>query len=257
LRARDRQLLDDLAAHLGGVLHAHGLMLDLQHARERLVLAREEERRRLRRDLHDGLGPSLAGHLLRLDLLAARVDHDPGLAADVNSLRDELRTTMTDVRRVVEGLRPPALDELGLRGSIEQVSRRLTAGTGTAVTVQAQDLPALPAAVEVAAFRIATEAVTNVVRHARAQHCTVFLSARDAHLVLSVADDGTGLRVEGAPPGGHGLQTMRERAEELRGRLTVTSGSPGGTTVTAVIPLSPVGPQRTAPGHETDEVKAS
>ena len=112
LRTRDRQLLDDVAGHVAGVLHAHALTAQLQQARERLVIAREEERRRLRRDLHDGLGPSLAGHLLRLDVIALKARDDADLAADVDALRDDLRATMLDVRRVVEGLRPPALDEL-------------------------------------------------------------------------------------------------------------------------------------------------
>lgn len=240
LRARDRQLLDDLAGHLGGVLHAHELMLDLQRAREHLVLAREEERRRLRRDLHDGLGPSLAGHLLRLDLLAAQVADDPSVAAAVATLSDELRTTMTDVRRVVEGLRPPSLDELGLRGSIEQLTTRLTIGSATTVSVDADDLPKLPAAVEVAAFRIASEAVTNVVRHAEATHCDVQLSAVGGRLVIRVSDDGVGVHGDARSAAGHGLQTMRERALELRGRLEVSS-APGtrGTLVTAELPLPP------------------
>ena len=105
LRRRDRQLLDDLAGHLAGVLHAHAFTAQLQQAREQLVLAREEERRRLRRDLHDGLGPSLAGHLLRLDVVAAKVAGQPSVVADLDALRDELRAAMVDVRRVVEGLR--------------------------------------------------------------------------------------------------------------------------------------------------------
>ena len=159
LRQRDHQLLDALAGHLGSVLHAHRLTADLQRARERLVLAREEERRRLRRDLHDGLGPALAGHLLRLDILAAKVGRDRDAAAAVDSLRDDLRSTVAEVRRVVEGLRPPALDELGLSGALEQVTQRLVAGTTTTVTVDARQLPPLSAAVEVAAFRIVTEAV--------------------------------------------------------------------------------------------------
>ena len=237
LRRRDRQLLEDLAGHLGGVLHAHELMLDLQRGRERLVLAREEERRRLRRDLHDGLGPALAGHLLRLDLLATQVANDPIAAVQVGTLRDEVRTTVSDVRRVVEGLRPPALDELGLCGSIEQVTQRLTAGSTTTVLVEVDDLPSLPAAVEVAAFRIATEAVTNVVRHAHARQCLVRVSTIDGRLLLCVDDDGAGLHTEGRPSAGNGLQTMRERAEELRGRLQVSSSPDEGTSVRAEIPL--------------------
>ena len=254
LRRRDRQLLEDLAGHLGGVLHAHELTLDLQRTRERLVLAREEERRRLRRDLHDGLGPALAGHLLRLDLLANQVANDPLAAVQVDTLRDEVRTTMSDVRRVVEGLRPPALDELGLRGSIEQVAQRLTAGSTTTVVVDADDLPSLPAAVEVAVFRIATEAVTNVVRHAQAQQCHVQVAAVDGRVVVRIDDDGTGLHSNGRPPTGHGLQTMRERAEELRGRLHVSSGPDGGTSVRAEIPL-PVLP-RTAIDETTASVSS-
>jgi len=238
LRARDKQLLDDLAGHLGGVLYAHRLTLDLQRAREQLVLAREEERRRLRRDLHDGLGPAIAGHLLRLDLIAARIKNDATATRDLDALRTELRDTMNEVRRVVEGLRPPALDELGLVGSLEQVAGRLTSGTSTQVVIAAEALPALPAAVEVAVFRIVTEAVTNVVKHAHATTCRVELSLRHSRLHIVVSDDGELPLTARASSGGHGLQTMKERAEELRGRLMVSPGRNGrGTTVAADIPL--------------------
>jgi signal transduction histidine kinase len=235
LRARDRRLLDDLAGHLGGVLHAHQLTLDAQRARGRLVLAREEERRRLRRDLHDGLGPSLAGHLLRLDVIAAKLGIDASAAPDVDALRQELRTTMLDVRRVVEGLRPPALDELGLAGAVNQVATRLTGGSPIDMTVDVAELPPLPAALEVAAYRIVAEAVTNVARHAKASSCSVRISADRGRLRLEVRDDGSGLDSRRAA--GHGMQTMRERAEELRGRLSVRSGD--GTVVTADLPLLP------------------
>lgn len=242
LRARDRQLLDDLAGHLGGVLHAHRLTLDLQRAREQLVLAREEERRRLRRDLHDGLGPALAGHLLRLDVLAARISGDSTASADIDALRSDLRETMNEVRRVVEGLRPPALDELGLVGSLHQVVDRLTSGTATQVGIRTEELPTLPAAVEVATFRIVTEAVTNVVKHAHASRCDVELSVHHGRLRIQVIDNGAAAAQPGAATG-HGLQTMRERAEELRGRLSVTTGPDGvGTAVIADLPLPP--PQR-------------
>lgn len=242
LRARDRRLLDALGGHLGGVLHARELTLDVQRARERLVLAREEERRRLRRDLHDGLGPSLAGHLLRLDLIAARVDRGSPAAADLGALRADLQATMLDVRRLVEGLRPPALDELGLVGAIEQVTRRLTGGTPVRMHLEVDQLPQLPAAVEVAAFRIVTEAATNVVRHARASTCTVRIGVATGRLRVEVRDDGCGL--DDRPSAGHGLHTMRERAEELGGSLRVRSG--GGTSVEAQFPL-PAVPRARAP----------
>jgi signal transduction histidine kinase len=235
LRARDQQLLDDLAGHLGGVLYAHRLTIDLQGARERLVLAREEERRRLRRDLHDGLGPALAGHLLRLDVLAARVRDDAAAAASVDEMRTELRGTVDEIRRVVEGLRPPALDELGLVGALEQVGSRISRTSAMQTSVTAAQLPALPAAVEVAAFRIVSEAITNAVKHAAATRCSVTMSADATSLRIVVSDDGRGL--DGTAPQGHGLHTMRERAEELRGRLTVASSADGGTVVEASLPL--------------------
>jgi signal transduction histidine kinase len=238
LRSRDRQLLDNLAGHLGGVLHAHALTAELQQARERLVLAREEERRRLRRDLHDGLGPALAGHLLRLDVIAARVGGRSAAAAEIDNLRDDVRTTVSEVRRVVEGLRPPALDELGLVGALEQATSRLAGGTSVVVSVEAGDLPELSAALEVATYRIVTEAVTNVVKHAHATRCVVALTADHGMLRISVTDDGVGLPDRRSRAGGHGLHTMRERAEELRGRLRVSSASPG-TTVVAELPVPP------------------
>ncbi len=233
LRARDRQLIDDLAGHLGGVVHARRLHRDLQQALERVVLGREEERRRLRRDLHDGLGPALAGHLLRLDAIAAKVEPAAPARADIDSFRDELRSTVLDVRRVVEGLRPPALDELGLTGALQQAGARLTGGSRVDFHLCVATLPPLPAAAEVAAFRVVTEAVTNVVRHANATRCRVSIDTTNSELRVVVTDDGSGL-----PPGpfeGHGMQTMRERAEELGGTMQVTS--PPGTTISVLLPL--------------------
>jgi signal transduction histidine kinase len=235
LRPRDQRLLDDLAGHLGGVLHALRLTTELQRARESLVLAREEERRRLRRDLHDGLGPALAGHLLRLDVLATRVPPESAARADVDALRSDLQKTVLEVRRVVEGLRPPALDELGLVGALGQAVERLTAGSGIAVEWHVGELPALPAAIEVAAYRIVTEAVTNVVRHAVAARCVIDVRLAGRALRISVADDGRGLAgAAGDGRRGNGLQTMRERAEELRGRLVIDGGP--GTTVVVELP---------------------
>jgi signal transduction histidine kinase len=236
LRARDQQLLDDLAGHLGGVLYAHRLTIDLQRARERLVLAREEERRRLRRDLHDGLGPALAGHLLRLDVLAARVKGDPGAAGYVDEMRAELRGTVDEIRRVVEGLRPPALDELGLVGALEQAASRISRSSMMRVELVVADLPPLPAAVEVATFRIVTEAITNAVKHSSAARCTVSIVAEGVTLAITVSDDGCG--PPAGPSQGHGLHTMRERAEELRGRITIAAAPEGGTVVSAALPLS-------------------
>ena len=178
LSAAEQRLVRDLARQLGGALHARLLREDLQRARERLVLAREEERRRLRRDLHDGIGPALAGLTLKTETARALLPPGTdGAARQLQRLSEEIRHTVVDVRRLVEGLRPPALDELGLAGACAQAVERLTAGADLAASVHASDdLPALPAAVEVAAYRIVVEAVTNTVRHARARHCQVSLA---------------------------------------------------------------------------------
>ena len=169
LSTAEQRLLRDLARQLGGALHARLLREDLQRARERLVLAREEERRRLRRDLHDGIGPALAGLTLKTETARALLPPGTdGASRQLHDLSEEIRRTVVDVRRLVEGLRPPALDELGLAGACAQAVERLTAGAGVSASVRASDdLPALPAAVEVAAYRIVVEAVTNTVRHAQ------------------------------------------------------------------------------------------
>ena len=227
LSESEHRLIRDLAAHLGGTLHARALLHDLQHTRERLVLAREEERRRLRRDLHDGIGPALAGLTLKAETARALLPPHAETAADqLQDLSDEIRSTVIDVRRVVEGLRPPALDELGLDGACRQAIDRLTRPAGVNADVQANgDLSRLPAAVEVAAFRIVLEAVTNVVRHARASACCVTLARGESALVVTISDDGVGF--DDGRESGNGMATMRERAEELGGSLTVASGERG------------------------------
>jgi len=155
LRPADRSLLDDLAGQLGGVVHSAMLLEDLREAQESLVLAREEERRRLRRDLHDGLGPALAGLTLQVDtirnVLAAGRDADDELLR----LRNGVASTVLDVRRIVEGLRPPALDELGLDGALAQLAERVAQDSDLVVEVSVpEDLPEIPAAVEVATYRV-------------------------------------------------------------------------------------------------------
>jgi signal transduction histidine kinase len=254
LSAPEERLMRDLARQLGGALHARLLREDLQRARERLVLAREEERRRLRRDLHDGIGPALAGLTLKTEV--ARAVLPPGAdraSRQLHDLSEEIRRTVLDVRRLVEGLRPPALDELGLPGACAQAADRLTAGTELTASVLApDDLPALPAAVEVAAYRIVVEAVTNAVRHACARHCQVSISHRDTALAITVTDDGAGLHTTASH--GHGLAIMRERAEELGGGVTVTDRSPGVTveawlpTLTSPAPVSKVQTTGSVPG---------
>jgi signal transduction histidine kinase len=234
LSPKEERLVRDLARQLGATLHARALSSDLQSAREKLVLAREEERRRLRRDLHDGIGPALAGLTLKVEATHALLPPGADLAADqLRDLSEEIRATVVDVRRVVEGLRPPALDELGLEGACRQAVDRLTRASAVSPTVTASGpLSRLPAAAEVAAFRIVLEAVTNVVRHADARTCCVQLAATDCTLDVVVEDDGHGMN---GPARGNGLTTMRERAEELGGAFAIAA-TPRGVRVSASLP---------------------
>jgi signal transduction histidine kinase len=237
--AADRRLLDGLAGHAGVAVHGVRVMADLKRSRERLVLAREEERRRLRRDLHDELAPTLAALGLDAATVGELIPTDPKEAAFANEkLRSAIRATVGDVRRLVYDLRPPALDELGLVEAMRQRASRLGVGDeGFLATVEAPDeLPPLPAAVEVAAYRIVQEALTNVSRHARASACTVRLACADGRtLTIEVTDDGVGL--PDTPEGGVGLSSMRERAAELGGECEIVRSWPSGTRVFARLPF--------------------
>ena len=237
-RGDEESVLHDTARRAGALLQAAKLVADLSASRERIVAAREEERRRLRHDLHDGVGPQLAGLALQLDSLARRLGDDAENAARVQTLRDRLRDTVVEVRRVVDNLRPPALDDVGLVEAVrQQVAAYAVVGAGSSrplVDVNSEPLPELPAAVEVAAYRIITESVANAVRHGRPSHCEVAIAAEDGVLVLGVTDDGSGIAADATP--GVGLLSMRERAAEVGGQLTVDTG-PAGTTITARLPL--------------------
>jgi signal transduction histidine kinase len=232
----DRRLLDSLARQVGFALHAAQLTADLQRARARLVLAGEEERRRLRRDLHDGLGPALAAQSLKLEAARDLVLTSPAQALTLlSALLEESQHAITDIRRLVYALRPPELDELGLIAALRgQVARYGHAGL--AISLDAPDrLPLLPAAIEVAAYRIAQEGLTNVVRHAAASLCNLRLScAGSGDLCLEIVDNGRGLpRVR---PAGVGLISMRERAEELGGDCVIEPEPRGGTHVSVRLP---------------------
>ncbi|SNY64781.1 Histidine kinase-, DNA gyrase B-, and HSP90-like ATPase [Paractinoplanes atraurantiacus] len=224
------RLLEDLTRQVGVAVHAVRLSEDLQRSRERLVMAREEERRRLRRDLHDGLGPTLAALTMRAE---AAQDAEPEAARKLlEKVADDAEAAMRDVRRLVEGLRPAALDTLGLAGALAAHLSALP--TTTSMRLVADDeMTNLPAATEVAAYRIAVEAVTNVCRHSGARSAVVRLSVDEDRLVVEVSDDGHG-RTHCVRPG-VGLTSMRERAEELGGTLEVTSGTEG-TRVRATLP---------------------
>lgn len=272
--ASDRRFLDMLVRHAGAVVQSATASLDLiraaddlRESRERLVLAREEERRRLRGNLHDDLAPRLAALAFTASAAETLIDSDPARTRSILiELQTLIRSSVADIRRLVHDLRPPALDELGLVGAIRERIHDITrpmseaekAVTGP-VQIVASDrltrvtefrliapdaLPALPAAVEVAALRIVTEAMVNVVRHSGARGCDVRISYAlepVAALTMEIVDDGTGLgelRRTSPGPGGIGLQSMRERAEELGGSFLIESAKPAGTRVWARFPLS-------------------
>jgi signal transduction histidine kinase len=234
----DRRLLAGLAHHAGTAVHAADLTTQLQRSRERLVTTREEERRRIRRDLHDGLGPALAGIAMQLDAARRLMRSDPDTAGQLlQHLREQTQAAITDIRRLVYELRPPALDDLGLTGALAQHAAACSTAGGLQVSMDTgPGLPALPAAVEVAAYRIATEAVTNVTRHAGARTATVTLTVTEGMLHVEVTDDGRG--VSPANRAGIGLTSMRERAEELGGSCTLRPRPGGGSIVSAQLPLT-------------------
>ncbi len=247
----DRQFLEDLARQIGAAAHAVRLTTDLQRSRERLVTAREEERRRLRRDLHDGLGPQLGALTLKIETIRNRFAHDRDLDAALVDLTERTQDALSDIRRLVYALRPPALDELGLLSAVQQAVAQYDqpgAGELTVTLELPESLPALPAAVEVAAYRIVQEALTNVVRHAAARTCHLVLSLDDASplLRLQIVDDGCGLPIHHRS--GVGMVSMRERAEELGGCCTIASPQSGGTVVAVELPCRPVCQDATAKG---------
>ncbi len=236
----DRRLLEDLAHHAGVAVHGVRVMADLQRSRERLVLAREEERRRIRGDLHDELAPTLAALGLTAATVGELIPRDPDRATAVNAkLEAALRVTVGEVRRLVYDLRPPALDELGLVEAIRERADQYSSSAASGLRVRVEvpeSLAPLPAAVEVAAYRIVQEALTNVVRHARARTCLIRLVASGDELQVEVVDDGVGLPESPRP--GVGLRSMEERAAELGGSCTVGRASPTGTRVSFRLPLS-------------------
>lgn len=232
----EQQLLATIAALIANTVRAVQLSDELQRSRQRIVAAREDERRRLRRDLHDGLGPQLASQTLALEAVAQHIPANPQKAQTLlRSLKSQAQEAMLDVRRLVYDLRPPALDDLGLVGALRQSAARYTSGDLSFTFDLPADLPELPAAVETAAYRIAQEAMTNVIRHAQATLCTVNLACTYTDLVIEVRDNGIGLSP--AHRSGVGFQAMKERATELNGQFFLESLPDGGTLVRASLPL--------------------
>ncbi|MFG1874156.1 sensor histidine kinase [Sphaerisporangium sp. NPDC049003] len=229
--AHDERMIAVLTPFVADVAHAANMAADLQRSRERILTAREEERRRLRRDLHDGLGQAL-GDMAMSVTMARKVLHDSPESAErlLVRLRAGMDRVTQEIRELVYGLRPPALDDLGLAGAV-----RLLAEPDASLTVEGE-LDVLPAAVEVAVYRITQEALTNARRHANASSIVVTLSRSAGELRLRVRDDGAGLPAEFRA--GVGLASMRERAAELGGTCAITAEPEGGTLVEVSFPMT-------------------
>jgi signal transduction histidine kinase len=252
----ERNLLGALAQPIGAAIYAMQLTADLRHSRQQILETREEERRRIGRDLHDGLGPTMASFVLELG--AARnliAQHPQDATAVLTELQPRLTAAVEEIRRLVHDLRPPALDTIGLVQAISQQANRIQDSMPRSQArelridvIAAEQLPPLAAAVETAAYHIAREAMTNVIRHAHATQCTVALHVQQAGsdgnaaqsgatLVVDVTDNGVGMSAAAAEAPGVGLDSMRKRAQELDGTFEVMQVEPNGAHIRAALPL--------------------
>jgi signal transduction histidine kinase len=237
--AADAKVIATLVTPVAAIVHAAQLTKRLAAAHDRTLVAAQQERSRIRRDLHDGLGPSLSGVALGLEAVEAALPGDTRTAAALTArMRTEIAGAVEDVRHIIDELRPAALEEVGLVQALRERAASLAARSASGMVIQvraAEPMPGLPEPVEIAAFRIAEEAMTNVLRHARASRCEVRVEVGDA-LVLSVSDDGVGLPGQ-TRPNGIGLTSMRQRATDLGGDCTVGPADPSGVIVRARLPL--------------------
>lgn len=231
----EKTLLQNIARQVGVAAYAIQLTRDLQRSRERLVTAREEERRRLRRDLHDGLGPTLASQTLTLEAVEKLVTRDPAqVVALIKNMKIQSEGAVREIRSIINDLRPSILDNMGLVEALREGAAH-PGNNATAIHLNIEDgLPKLSAAMELAVYRISMEALTNVMRHARAQNCYLHLWM-DHGLKLEIADDGVGLPEEFHA--GVGLSSIRERAEELGGDCSFEKFSPHGARILVHLPL--------------------
>jgi signal transduction histidine kinase len=232
----ERARLEHVSRQAAVAVHSVLLTREARRARQLVVVAREEERRRLRWDLHDGVAPLIAGLALQAETARDLVETDPATTRGIlDRLVPQLAGAVADVRAIVHELRPAALDELGLAGAVGELAARFDR-PGTRVQVATAGIAELPAAVDLAAYRIVAEALNNAVRHGGAATVAITLRGEADQVRVTVTDDGRGLPADTAA--GVGLTSMRVRAEELGGRLEVSAPPSGGTTVAATLPLA-------------------
>ncbi len=233
----DMKLINIIAQQAGVAAYTVRLNNDLQRSRERFVTAQEEERRRLRRDLHDGVGPTLASLSQRIDTASEFVKSDPEKSVRLlKELKGQVKETVSEIRRLVYALRPPVLDEFGLVSAIREYVAQYSGPNGMTITFDVTEpLPSLPAAVEVAAYRIALESFTNIIKHAEASACQIKIKIENRSLLLEISDNGKGLSAESRA--GVGRTSMHERAAELGGECVIENIPTGGTRVSARLPI--------------------
>lgn len=233
----DMKLINIIAQQAGVAAYTVRLNNDLQKSRERLVTAQEEERRRLRRDLHDGVGPTLASLSQRIDTASEFVKSDPEKSVQLlKELKGQVKETVSEIRRLVYALRPPVLDEFGLVSAIREYVAQYSGPNGMSITFNVTEpLPSLPAAVEVAAYRITLESFTNIIKHAEASTCQIKIKIENRALLLEISDNGKGLSAESRA--GVGRTSMHERAAELGGECVIENIPTGGTRVSARLPI--------------------
>ncbi len=231
-----RFLLNDLVRQVAIAVQTALTADELQLSRERLVTTREEERRRLRRDLHDGLGASLASMSLQLDAAIYLMERDLNRSQQIlTQIQSHLDQSISDIRTLVYALRPPALDEFGLMFALQQLIQHFS-GAKMVITINGPErLPDLHAATEAAAYRIVQEALNNAVRHSKGTECKVDVVLEDQNLFIQIIDNGTGIPI--TKTSGIGLRSMRERAEELGGKCNFHVPLHGGMAISIILPI--------------------
>ncbi len=232
LAAVDLRMLHEIAGYVSIAAEAIRIGEDLRRAQHELTNAQSEERRRVRRDLHDDVGPTLAS--ARLKLAAHRRQLPDGTTVD--DIIDQLAVAIRGIRRVVDGLQPSVLEDVGLVSALQLLLTDVRHTTGMHITFDPPEtLPDLPAATASTAYRVVAEALTNVVRHSGATRCTLRVGLDGGTLSIKVTDNGHGF--DTSMPAGMGLRNMADRAGLANGVTTISSSPGSGTTVVLDVPV--------------------
>ena len=215
---------------------------ELRASRERLVAAQDDERRRLERDLHDGIQQDVVAQIAGLRLARNRLQRGELTSEELVELQDQARVTLTDLRELARGIHPPVLSDNGLVAAVESGVARFP----IPLTVEADDgmrAVRFPDDVETTAYYVVREALANTAKHANATHASVRLARSNGHLHIAISDDGCGIGTLAPASTSHGgLANIRDRVAALRGTVRVSSNEPSGTTVLVELPVDGVAP---------------